>query len=70
MHSARLENSERLQRVYQALLSGPKTTMQLIQEANVCAVNSIISEIRNNNIPIRCECIGKGRYRYSLEQMI
>ena len=69
MHSAKLENSDRLQRVYECLLTGPKTTMEIIQEAQVCAVNSIVSELRDNGIDIRCECLARGRFRYSLIEL-
>jgi len=69
VHNAKLENSNRLQRVYSLLQSGPKTTMQIIQEAGVCAVNSIISELRVNGITIHCECIRKGVYKYSLGRL-
>ncbi len=37
MHNAKLETSDRLQRVYQALQQGPKTTRDLIQETGCCA---------------------------------
>lgn len=58
MHSAKLEKSNRLQRVYEVLQRGPKTTLEIIQQAGVCAVNSIISELRDNGIDIDCRCLG------------
>ena len=67
MHSAKLENSDRLQRVLRALQTGPKTTREIIQIAGVCAVNSIISEIRNNNIKIHCKALRRGVYEYRLD---
>ena len=65
MHAATLE-SGRLQKVYFALLSGPKTTWELIQITGCCAISSIISELRSNGIDIICTCIRKGVYQYSL----
>ncbi len=55
LHAARLSTSERLQRVSKVLADGqPHTTLDLIQKAQVCAVNSIASELRRNGLPIRC----------------
>ena len=55
MHSARLEKSKRLQRVDALLLSGYSyTTREIIESARVCAVNSIISELRANGREIVC----------------
>lgn len=68
-HSARLESSERLQRVLDVLLDGqPHTTREIIIAADVCAVNSIITEIRANGFTIACEPVkGKrGVYEYRL----
>lgn len=55
MHSARLKNSERLQRAYGVMRDGrPRTTLEIIQAAQVCAVNSVISELRDNGCAIDC----------------
>lgn len=67
MNSAKLNRSERLQRVYKALKQRPMTTMEIIQNAGVCAVSSIISEIRLNGIEIACRQMGRGVYQYSLK---
>lgn len=68
MHFAKLNKSARLQRVLSVLLQGtPKTTRQIIREAHVCAVNSIIAELRANGISIHCQCVKKGVYHYKLE---
>ena len=73
MNNARLETSERLQRVY-LLLKGatrPLTTLEIIQGANVVAVSAAISELRQCDIAIDCECIKKGKsavYIYSLNR--
>ena len=56
MNAAALENSDRLQRVYKLLsMGGEYTTLDIIQRAGVCAVNSIISELRANGHDINCE---------------
>lgn len=56
MHHARLEKSPRLQRV-KAVLNRhkrPLTTMEIIEKAKVVAVNSAISELRQNGMVIDC----------------
>ncbi|HET7300099.1 MAG TPA: hypothetical protein VFJ01_05545 [Oleiagrimonas sp.] len=56
MHAAHLENSDRLQRVLDVLVDGAEhTTMDLVLEAGVCAVNSIIAELRENGYVIDCQ---------------
>ena len=56
MNSAQLAKSKRLQRVLSVLSDRePHTTMELIIRANVCAVNSIVSELRDNGLDIRCQ---------------
>lgn len=69
MHSATLETSDRLKRVYDVLQAGPATTMEIIQQAGVCAVNSIIAELRDNGIQVKCDCLGKGIFQYRLETL-
>jgi len=55
MRAASLKNSERLQRVDQYLADGrERSTMEIIRECGVCAVNSIIAELRANGRDIRC----------------
>lgn len=55
MKSARLSSSERLQRVADFLRDGlPHTTLDIVQEAHVCAVNSCIAELRANGLDIEC----------------
>jgi hypothetical protein len=55
MHAANIESSKRLQRV-DTLLSDlrPRSTLEIVQQAQVCAVNSIISELRRNGRQINC----------------
>lgn len=67
MHYAKLDKSARLQRVYEYLnrSKSEKTTMDIIKAANVCAVNSIISELRRNGFDIKTRREG-GIYYYKL----
>jgi hypothetical protein len=68
MNSARLENSDRLTRVLKLLqVGGEFTTLDIIRNANVCAVNSIISELRQNGIKVSCQRRGSNWY-YTLEK--
>jgi hypothetical protein len=56
MNAARIEKSERLQRVDFLLSDGLEySTLDICIKANVCAVNSIISELRQNGRRILCE---------------
>lgn len=56
MNAAQIKNSERLQRVDQLLSDGlPHSTLEIIEAAKVCAVNSIISELRENGRTINCQ---------------
>ncbi|MYD99749.1 MAG: hypothetical protein F4Y03_00510 [Alphaproteobacteria bacterium] len=54
MNSASLETSPRLQRTLAALRAagGWLTTREIIAEADVCAVNSCIAELRDNGVLI------------------
>lgn len=55
MHAATLENSDRLRRVSRLLSDGREyTTLDIMLKGKVCAVNSIISELRRNGQDIRC----------------
>jgi hypothetical protein len=55
MHAASLESSDRLRRVADLLADGQEhTTLDIIAGAQVCAVNSIISELRRNGMEITC----------------
>ena len=67
LHFAQLNRSSRLQRVLTVLSDcRPHTTREIIRAADVCAVNSIVAELRANGLDILCQCTGKGRYRYQL----
>lgn len=64
MNAANVGTSPRLQRVLRALAAGEKlSTLQIIERAQVCAVNSCIAELRANGHPIECERAG-GIWRY------
>lgn len=68
MHAANIEKSDRLARVADLLAQGGEySTLDIIKQANVCAVNSIISELRQNGYEIHCERRGE-RWFYKLEQ--
>lgn len=55
MHAARIERSPRLQRVLELLSDGAwHSTLEIVQAARVCAVNSCIAELRDNGLAIAC----------------
>jgi len=64
---AKIENSERLQRAHKLLSDGQwHGTREIIRAADVCAVNSIITELRCNGFDVLTRCVGQGRYEYML----
>lgn len=69
IHYARIENSERLQRVHLLLLDGDwHGTREIMLNADVCAVNTVITELRANGFAIHTRCRGRGRYEYCLSR--
>ena len=55
MRAAQIANSKRLQRVDALLADGREySTMEIIELCDVCAVNSIVSELRLNGRNIDC----------------
>jgi hypothetical protein len=59
MKAANLSTSPRLQRVAGLLEDGLEhSTMEIVQAAQVCAVNSIIAELRANGLVILCRRCG------------
>lgn len=67
LHWARLDRSLRLQRVLAVLSDGEgHTTRDLIRQADVCAINSCVSELRANGLDIDCKPEGRGRFSYRL----
>jgi hypothetical protein len=56
MNAGNFDKSDRLQRVYKLLKKGGEyTTLDIIQRAGVCAVNSIVSELRQAGYQITCQ---------------
>jgi hypothetical protein len=63
MHAASITTSDRLQRVWTVLkVGGWWSTMSIITQANVCAVNSVIAELRQNGKQIECKRMGNVWY--------
>ena len=55
MHAASIDKSLRLQRVRDLLADGGEySTLEICVGGNVCAVNSIIAELRTNGYAIEC----------------
>jgi hypothetical protein len=64
---AKLDQSERLQRVYVLLADGQwRGTREIMLAAEVCAVNTVIAELRANGYEIATRCVGRGRYEYQM----
>jgi hypothetical protein len=69
-HYANLDNSDRLQRLLMALADGAThTTLDLIHSTGLCAINSGISELRCNDIPVTCKCVARGIFTYQLTEL-
>lgn len=69
MNYANIEKSDRLKRVADVLAqSGELSTLDIIKKANVCAVNSIVSELRQNGYDITCQRRGE-KWFYKLEKV-
>lgn len=73
MHFARLNTSDRLQRALAVLkdAGGEISTLELSRKARVCAVSSVISELRRNGAVIDCRqqvVAGERRFFYELKQ--
>lgn len=68
MKSANLASSQRLQRVDNLLADGREySTMEIIAITGRCAVNSIISELRDNGRNIRCRREGNAWFYRRLD---
>jgi len=69
VNAARPENSKRLMRVLGVLSDGQQhSTLDLITQAQVCAVNSCIAELRQAGHKIDCERRGDVWF-YALRQV-
>lgn len=70
MHAAKIDRSPRLQRVLECLADGRwRTTREIMLDADVCAVNSCVAELRANGRDIECEQVlrdGRRLWRYRL----
>ena len=67
IHYARIEESDRLRRVLQMLGDGRwHGTREIMVDADVCAVNTVMAELRANGFFIETRCVGRGRYEYRL----
>jgi hypothetical protein len=67
MNAASIEKSDRLVRVLDLLSQGGEfSTLQIVKDANVCAVNSIVAELRQNGYAINCQRKGD-KWFYRLE---
>lgn len=65
MNYGRLATSPRLQRALRALqrAEGEISTMELARRARICAVNSVVAELRRNGAKINCRQVTEGKKR-------
>ena len=64
MKAAKIETSDRLQRVDALLADGREySTLEIMAYASVCAVNSCVAELRANGRRIECRRAG-GKWFY------
>ena len=65
--AAKLSNSPRLQRLQKLLSDGREySTLDIIHEANICAVNSAVAELRENGFSIECRKMSRNQYLYRM----
>ena len=63
IHAAQIAHSPRLQRFLACLSDREwRSTLQLIQQAQVCAVSSCASELRAQGIPVETKCVDRVWY--------
>ena len=70
-NAAKLSSSSRLKRALKALreADGEISTRELLRQADICAVNSVIDELRQNGAEITCRQAhedGERRFYYTL----
>lgn len=71
MHAARIDKSPRLKRVLDLLSDGQEhSTLNISLSARVCAVNSIIAELRANGFRIDCRQVATGGERVWYYRMV
>jgi len=72
IHFAKLDNSPRLQRLLMLLSDGREySTMEIVHRAQIVAVNSAVSELRFNDVPVNCRQTFDGDsriYKYRLAE--
>jgi hypothetical protein len=69
IHYATIDKSDRLRRVHQLLGDGRwHGTREIMMETYVCAVNTVVAELRANGFGISTRCVGRGRYEYRMER--
>lgn len=67
IHYAKIDESDRLRRVHHLLCDGGwHGTRDIMLTADVCAVNTVMAELRANGFAIETRCVGRGRYEYRL----
>ncbi|AJF07784.1 hypothetical protein [Geoalkalibacter subterraneus] len=67
IHYAKIDESERLQRAHRLLSDGAwHSTRDIMRAADVCAVNTVIAELRCNGYDIVTRCVGRGRFEYQM----
>jgi hypothetical protein len=67
IHAAKIETSERLQKVAAYLADqNPHTTREILIACDVCAVNSIVDELRENGFEIECKPVKRGVFEYTM----
>lgn len=68
MNAAKLDKSDRLQRVLKLLKKGGEfSTLDIVTMAHVCAVNSVVAELRQHGYNINCQRRGD-RWFYRLRK--
>jgi hypothetical protein len=71
MHTAKVETSQRLQRVLAVLdRGGWWSTRGIMYAAHVCAVNSCVAELRANGYRIETRVVTHGAYRHYAYRLV
>jgi nitric oxide reductase activation protein len=70
IHYAKLDSSSRLQKLLMHLSDGAEhSTLDIIKNTSLCAINSAISELRRNGIAVTCRRIGREVWTYQLTDL-
>jgi hypothetical protein len=63
MNAAKLDRSDRLQRVKKVLSDGkPHSTLEITNRAHTVAVGSCVAELRQNGLKVDCKRVGNVWY--------